>query len=848
MMKFLDTKATNSVGSNALPTAQDVHVFPTTLAQRRFWQYDQSDPGNPSYNIAIRIRLAGELAYPCLRRAVDEVLRRHEMLRTVFGDDDGEPVQLVLPELTIPVTLVDLSDLGDEARSLKAEAMALDEARTRFDLRVGPLIRMKLLLLAPHEHVLFVTVHQMISDCWSIGTLSHEIGILYGSFSRGLESPLPELPIQYGDYAVWQKQWLEHHGLEGQLSYWTERLANLQPLEIPPDRPRPPRRTSHGDIRSVLLPQALTEALKELSHQEGCTFFMLSLAALNVLLTRLTSQTDVYVGTITAGRSRVEMEPLIGRFINPLVVRSDVSGNPTFLSLLAHVRERVLEALENRDVPYECVVEALAPVPDPSRHPVFQVNFVHQRAFVRPIELSSLRMSGLPSKSAGAIYDIYVFMVERSEGWRLSCEYNTDLYEADTIDRIMEGFRSILDAIARDPDRAISDLSSPPASGSSGVSPSVPALATIAPRPFVAPRDEVEAKLAKIWCDVIQTDRISVTSDFFDEGGHSVLAARVLYRVERVFGRDLSFGAFLRAPTIETFARRLREEYVEEEREQVCVIQRGSSSMSPLFLVDAGYSFLALAECLGDDRPVKGLILPPIATLPKAFTVQDLAENLLRALLEAQPRGPYYLGGWCSAGIIAYEIAQRLRARGEHVALLALIDAWNPAYSRRLRSPRSLPTRVRMNVYKLKYHASKVKGMNARTLTKYAGKRLRAIGDDLRMRFWRLWYRRLNRPAGPSVRHRGEFKNIAALDYDPRPLDAPILLFRAELFQGCHLVDARHGWGDLAAAGLTVHDIPGDHGAMLFDEPYVRLLGAALGQNLDRPIGATQTGEVVTAR
>jgi thioesterase domain-containing protein len=846
----IDTPSLEIMAPN--PWAGEVDILPTTLAQKRFWFYDRESPGDPAYNIAIRCRMLGALDVATLERATNEILRRHEMLRTVFAESDGEPVQIIAPELAIPLKVINLQHIPAEERQVQAEEIAFREARIRFELCSGPLIRFVVIHLEPGEHILMITVHQTVSDCWSMGIITHEIGVLYNAFFEGKASPLPELPIQYGDYAIWQKQSSDTLGHDNQLSYWTRQLADLPLLEVPTDRPRPAKKTSNGQIASILLPTTLTETLKDVSHREGCTFFMLSLAALKLLLRQLTGQSDIFVGTITAGRTRVDLEPLIGRFINPLVIRTEVSGDPTFLEVLANVRERVLEALDNRDIPYERVVEALGIKKDPSRHPVFQVNFVHQRAFIRPLQLTSLTLTGIPSKSAGAIYDLYFFMVERAEGWRLSCEYNTDLYSAESVDQMLARFRIILQSIAGDPDRRLSELPAPKSGDVELNAESSPGGQTlprerppVPARPFVAPRDETEARLAALWCQVIGVKQVSVNSDFFDEGGHSVLAARFLYQVEKVFGKELSLGAFLRAPTIERFAARLRDAELDIPLEQICVIQRGGSG-PPLFLVDAGYTFLPLAEQLGSEQPVYGLLMPQLTKLPQRFTVEDIADNLMDILLEAQPHGPYYLAGWCSAGIVAYELARRLRSRGEEVALVALFDAWSPTYSRYLKSVRGLPSKFAMRFHRLRYHLRTASKLSFLGVCAYGLERVAAFRNQLRLKLWRLWYRRLNRPAGPAVRHSGQFKNLAASEYNPKPLDVPLVLFRAEMFQGCPIVDSQWGWGDLARNGLDVHDVIGDHGAMLTQEPYLSRLAEILAKYLKTPANSPSRVERVS--
>ncbi len=770
-----DSQRTKSILLNQAETKisdEDVLVIPTTLAQKRFWEYDRENPGNPAYNIAIRIRLSGRFLPPIMERAANELIRRHEMLRTIFEDQDGQPVQVVLPHLSIQLQHIDLRDIPVESQPAKVEELSRNEAHYRFHLSTPPLLRFTLVRLEENNHILLLTVHQTVSDCWSIGIVSHELAVLYRAYSQGQESPLPELPVQYGDYAIWQRQWLENHGLGTQLAYWTRQLANLPILGVKSDRPRPPHRTFNGHIQSRLLPKELTESLKDLSHREGYTFFMLSLAAVKVLLLRLTGQTDIPVGTITAGRLRVEMEPLVGRFINPLVIRSKLSNELTFINLLRRVGDGTIEALENRDIPYECVVEAIRPESDPSLHPVFQVNFVHQRAFVRPMEMSDLSFSGIPSMSAGAIYDLYFFMVERPEGWRLSCEYNSDLFENATIERMLDHFNAILEGVASDPTRRLSDL------------PSISSLTHNAPhlipkqntnlqsmRLFINPRSETETRLAKLWCQVIRSERVSVDSDFFDEGGHSVLAVRLLYLIQKEFGESISIGAFLKAPTIEKFAKRLGAKDVEGWKDQV-EIHNPEGTLPALVIIDPGTRYRKLYDQFGTDQPIIALSLPVSQNLPANFRVEDLAENLVNVLLEVRPRGPYCLTGWCAAGVVAYEMAQQLQARSEQVPLVALLDSWNPVYGRFLRSWSGLPVKLNIRLHKNLFHLHNLRGKGVKQILDYLGKRRNAVRDQLKRKFWHFWYRRMKRPIRDNVVERGDFKLLAVVDYVPKPIDS----------------------------------------------------------------------------
>jgi thioesterase domain-containing protein/acyl carrier protein len=819
------------------PSEDEVFVFPATLQQQGFWYVDQVEPGNPAYNIAVRFRLQGPLQFDALQRALNEIVRRHDTLRTVFQSVRGLPVQVVAPSLTISVAVTDLRNVLAADRQARSDTLAAEEARRRFDLAAGPLIRTSLLRLDDLDHVLLVTIHHIVSDGWSIGVFTNELGALYNSYCRGIDSGLPELPLQYGDFAVWQKHWLERGTFEDQLSYWARQLSNLPLLEITTDLPRPAIWSSNGYIESILLPKELTEGIQKLSNLEGLTFFMVALAALKVLIHHHSRQTDIFVGTLVAGRSRVELEPRIGPFINTLVLRTDLSNDPPFRELLSRVRETVLQALANQEAPFERVVEAIQPKRDLSRHPVFQINFIFQRDFVRPLDASGLTLTAIPSKSPGSMYDLNFFMVERADGWRASCEYNTDLYDGATIKGLLRRFEALLTGICINPDRLISELAlltveerlqllEPNWRNRAGAAPN--RLSGHQLR--VPPRNETEERLAKLWERVLGAKDISITADFFDTGGHSLLAARLLAQIERTFGRTMSLALFLQSPTIEHISAFLGNEKEEARREQIVAIQREGSS-APLYLVDAGPLFRPLARRLGLDQPVFGMLLPGLADLPTRFTVGDLAANLIRALRDVQPHGPYYLGGWSHAGVIAYEIAQQLRSQGEVVALVALFDTCSPQYLQRFEGLQALPVRLFFLAEKLLYHFGNLRLLKPAEAMTYARERIRTILLGWKLRLWELWYRDMQLPAAEHMKYSSQFQYLAVKRYQPMPSAAPLVLFRSQVLQTGRFRDPLLGWGEVARNGLVLHELPGDHEAM-FIEPGVELLAARLAECL----------------
>ncbi|HEY6190004.1 MAG TPA: amino acid adenylation domain-containing protein, partial [Pyrinomonadaceae bacterium] len=377
-------------------------TLPLSFGQQRLWFLDQLEPGNPAYLMPAALRLDGKLKVSTLEQAFSEIVRRHESLRTNFALVDGQPVQIIAPAQPVTLSITDLSQLATDEREAEARRLAGAEAQRPFDLSAGPLLRVSLLKLAEDEHILLFTMHHIISDGWSIGVLVKEVTTLYEAFSAGQSSSLPELPIQYADFAHWQREWLQGEVLDAQLSYWREQLADAPVLQLPTDRPRPAVQSYRGAHHSVRLDAALTDELKRISRQEGVTLFMLLLAAFQTLLSRYSGQEDIVVGSPIANRTRAEVEGLIGFFVNTLVLRTRLEGRPSFREVLGRVREAALGAYAHQDVPFEMLVEELEPERDMSRTPLFQVMFVLQNAPQESVMLSDLSISGVAVEAGTA--------------------------------------------------------------------------------------------------------------------------------------------------------------------------------------------------------------------------------------------------------------------------------------------------------------------------------------------------------------------------------------------------------------------------------------------------------------
>jgi amino acid adenylation domain-containing protein len=432
---------------------------PLSFAQQRLWFLAHLEPSSPVYNIPAAFRLAGSLNLAALEQSLNEMVRRHEALRTSFAAVDGQPIQMIAAALSLTVPVVDLSCIAEANRETEALRLASEEAQQPFDLSRLPLLRVRLLRLSEAEHILLLTMHHIVSDGWSLRILFRELSALYRAFSQGRPSPLADLPIQYADFGVWQRERLRGQILENQLAYWKQQLNQVLPaLELPTDWPRPVAQRFRGAQQSRVLSGAVTEALKALSRREGVSLFMTLLAAFQILLHRYTGEDDIAVGSPIANRNRPEIEWQIGFFVNTLVLRSNLSGNPTFRELLGQVREVCLDAYEHQDLPFEKLVEELEPQRDMSRNPLFQVMFALDEDPISGFELSDLSLTALKLERGIAKFDLTLTMVEREERLRGVASYSTDLFEGDTIRRMLDHFQTLLEGIAANPDERLSDL------------------------------------------------------------------------------------------------------------------------------------------------------------------------------------------------------------------------------------------------------------------------------------------------------------------------------------------------------------------------------------------------------
>ncbi|HEX7333556.1 MAG TPA: amino acid adenylation domain-containing protein [Pyrinomonadaceae bacterium] len=455
--QYLKTQGLN-LSNVILPQRRDTNKFPLSFAQQRLWFLDQLEPNSTVYCIPDTQYFDGPINLDALERSLSECIRRHESLRTTFHTVNGEPVQVIAEPQPQKLEVIDLSHLPEEEREVEAQRMADEEARQPFDLTRGPLFRFRLVKLADHQHILLLNMHHIISDGWSLGVLGRELGPLYQAYSAGKSSPLDELTLQYADFAVWQREWLQGEVLEKQLSYWREQLGgDLPVLDLWTDRPRPPMQTYRGSTVHLGLSKEITERLKQIAREGEATLFMTLLAGFNMLMWRYTRQDDILIGIPIANRNRTEIEGIIGFFVNSLVLRSKLSPESSFREFLKQVRETTLGAYGHQDVPFEKLVEELQPERSMNRQPLFQVLFTLQAS--EGIALEGVQSGWVGTKRDTAKFDLNLFMGEFETGLNSSLVYNTDLFDESTIARMLEHFHTLLAEIAANPDARLSELS-----------------------------------------------------------------------------------------------------------------------------------------------------------------------------------------------------------------------------------------------------------------------------------------------------------------------------------------------------------------------------------------------------
>jgi acyl carrier protein len=531
-------------------------AVPLSAMQQRVWFLERLQPGTPAYHLHWLLRIHGPLDRAALQAALTALVARHEVLRTAFSERAGVPGQVIAPHVDVPVELMSGADAAP-IRELIARP---------FNLAAAPLLRVTLLESGTEDHRLLIVMHHLIADGWSFSVLSRELAAVYNAVRQDRRVMLPELPLQYADYALWQQETIASGNLSRQVDFWRHTLADAPPLLRLPagagtEGPGAGIRDSHGAWIERRVPAATLDALRELAGAQSCTLFMVLLAGFKAVLGRLAGTTDVLVGTPVAGRSHRELEDLVGFFINTLVLRTDLAGDPTFTQLLGQVRQTTLQAFDHADVPFEKLVEVLQPRRSLAHSPLVQVLFALHNQPQQPLELDALRITPENVASDSAKFDLNLHAAEEGTTLRLSLAWRTGLYSAEAANSLLDHYVGLLQRLVEAPDAGLSILLEPVPAAQGRPLPPTDSL-TVAPGDVVLPRaapGPVEVALGEIWNALLGCREIGLDDDFFAAGGHSLLATRLIASIADRLGVELPLISVFEAPTIRTLSVRVAE-------------------------------------------------------------------------------------------------------------------------------------------------------------------------------------------------------------------------------------------------------------------------------------------------
>ena len=877
IIAFLQSAA--DITSTQLPTIVKIDrdaQLSLSFAQQRLWFLHQFEPESSSNNMPVVVQITGLLDINVLERSISEVVARHEVLRTTFPSKQGKPQLVIAPAQPFNLALIDLRDLSKDERDAKAFRLATEEAHKPFDLANESMLRVKLFRLQDDEHLLLWNLHCIVCDGASSDVFYQDLTAIYSAFVAGKPSPLPELAIQYVDFAYWQRQWLQGEVLESQLNYWKQKLNNLPPpLKLPCDRPHPKGvMTYKGDRAALMLPKTLNAELDRLSQKLGATLFMTLLTAFEILLLRYCRQEDVLLSFASAARGQVETERLIGFFSNTLMLRTNLTDNLTFKEALARVRQASLEAIAHQDLPFEKLIEELRPNTRQERSPLFQVKFALNPPWSEGRGMASVQLPEVTFTSLfGYIYhgktkyDLTLVMREQDEGLGMVFDYNADIFDANTIKKMLEHFQTLLEGIVINPNCHLNDLPML-ASGEQlpqtrhNVSENEKIEVNTPTQKASEILDDIESKLVEIWQDVLRVNFVSLRDDFFDLGGNSLLAVNTFAKIEEKFGKVLPLSILLKAPTIEKLATIIRQEECSEAWSPLVEIQV-EGSKPPLFCIHGGgfniLIYRELAINLGSDYPVYGLQARGLkhnrAWLEQ---IETIAQDYIQEIQKVQPKGPYLLAGLSNGGNIALEMAQQLKKQGHEVALLAMFDSHGPQgiellapvprflssiyYLGRYSSFRWLLKTVRADFAVLKEIKQKIEKITNSNSTNSVETKILPARESkaLNIKFsghennsLEAWMNKVSiyilkhspwaffSPSA-QLKNRSDSasKNLIALEefyqkvhqrYQPKPYLGEIVLFVAQECPPGYRRDSQLGWGKIAQKGVIKYQIPGHH-------------------------------------
>jgi thioesterase domain-containing protein/NRPS condensation-like uncharacterized protein len=833
--------------------APDVFVMPATPGQVRFWLLHQMHSSNHALNMPIAWTCRGKLDRDLAAAALAELVRRHESLRTTFEEVDGQLSQVIHPSFNVSLPIEDLQHLSRDARQQQADAIIRQQARIKMDLEKGPLFVARMIRMEVDEHILLLTIHHSICDGWSNGVVLRDFAAIYDGLVRDVPPSLPELPIQFGDFAVWLDQWRKGPEPAESLKYWRETLGgDFTPLHIQRDFPGV-EGEEQGAIETLLLPPNLVQQARDFCAVQGVTLYMLLLSVYAATLYRVTGQGDILIGTPCANR-RQETEELIGPFSNPQVIRMRMEKENSLGTVLEQVHTWALGAVAHQNLPFEDLNED--EFFSRERNQIsLQVYFIFQKAFMQAQHTSSLEIVPLRSVSPGTTFDLMLSIVERAEGPRLQLEFNPGFFRVSTIQRILELYVRTLENILSSAETPLGEAQAQnqnvqqmvvPSNGSAQSEtvelPHPPnmhldgSLNHEAPKDDQwsqengSPRDPLELQIAAIWKTAMGLSAVNMRDSFFDLGGKSLAAMRIVSRINKTYSLDFGLAVLFSGYTVERMAELVRKRLAANSSSSIVPMQPAGTA-APLFIIHGAggniIRFYDLAVLVGTGHPIYGIQAQSLlAGQPALLRLEDQAAFYLAEIREIQPKGPYYFLGYSYGGTVAFEIAQQLQALGEQVELLGMLDSRQRDCMLMVRKSDSLMEQMDRRI--------------ARFVGNFVSLSLREKIAYLRQKLFTRTLRQVYMVAAalgfrsvPSfMRSADEISWVAAMNYRPRPWTGPITLFRASV-QPDPRLPLDLGWTPLAKGGVELYELPGDHD-LVFREPNIQALAAQLRARLQR--------------
>jgi thioesterase domain-containing protein/acyl carrier protein len=797
--------------------------FPAPLwyPQQERWILEPATSDSAAYNYALPLRVRGRLKAGALQLALQEIVRRHEVFRSSFQVKDGEQWQLVFSARELTVRRIDLSERTAPTADLRWHQFVLDNANQPFDLRSDLLLRATLVRLAPEDHLLLLTTHHSVCDDWSAGILLDELFTLYTAFTEGKASPLPPLSYSYREFAQELAARKASQNGEPRIRFWKEQLRGGPDFyHLSEDRLRTTARVCAAAYLRTWLPREILHEIKALCQRERATPFMVLAGAFQCVLARSSNAEDVGIGVCAANRDGTEIEKLIGPFSNRIVLRTDVSGNPTFREMLNRVRNAALDAYSNQDVPFGEVAKTVAGAAPADRNPLFQVLLILQESKAGSLDVPGLEIRHFPFDAATTRYDLNVWLgTDEARGLQVNLQYNSDLFARATIERILGMYRQTLLTMVANPEARILD----PLLQKDTIAP-LPASRPLARPASTAPRDGMESRLQIMWAQIlgIHANRIDIHQDYFELGGDSLQAAQLFARIEKAFRIRLAVSSLLEARTIEALAGLIRASTPSRKRTALVTVQP-CGSRPPIFCVHTHTGSVLFcrdfAKYLDADQPIYGLQSQGVSGGARHFSVEEMATCYIEELKKAQLGGPYRFFGYSFGGLIAFEMANRLQASGERIAFLGMFNTPAPGSLKRwpLGQGSYLQKRIGNELDKLEgFGASAKLSHVVHNGWNFCHMVVRSVKTDA----WRMAARLLKPQIANSLAAQmldvAQINIAAAKNYQPAAtFSGRITFFLTKQAPYAYSPGPAAGWSPRAARGIEIVDIPEDRSSPL---------------------------------